>query len=67
MLSKEEIEEAKKKCKAIVSYCRNHKECWNNEFCPDCYIEVEDVFAIEKLLKYIEELEQENKKIENIR
>lgn len=26
----------------LVQQCHNSKECWDNEFCSDCYIEVEE-------------------------
>ncbi len=61
-MSKEEIEKAKETCNSIVNFCNNNKECQENEFCPDCYIEIEDVKAIETLLQYIDQLEKENNK-----
>ena len=73
MLSKEETEKAKETCNSIVNFCNNNKECQENEFCPDCYIEIEDVKAIETLLQYIKELEitnaeldKENNRLEKI-
>ena len=42
------------KLKQIVVQCKSSKECWENESCNDCYIEVEDVLAIETVLNLIE-------------
>ena len=58
MLSKEKIEKAKDRCNSIIEFCENNKECKENNFCSDCYIEIEDIKAIETLLQYIEELEE---------
>ena len=58
-MSKEEIEKAKERCNSIVEFCKNNKECQENKICSDCYIEIEDISAIETLLQYIDELEQE--------
>ena len=65
-MSKEEIEKAKETCNSIVNFCKNNKECQKNEFCPDCYIEVEDVKAIKALLQYIDQIEQEKDNLINI-
>ena len=56
-LSKEKIEKAKEKCNTIVNFCENNQECQKNKICFDCYIEIEDIFAIKTLLQYIEQLE----------
>ena len=61
-----ELEKAILKLKAICKQCHNSKECWNNEFCSDCYIEVEDVLAIETVLRAYEELRKENEEIKKI-
>ena len=61
-----ELEKAILKLKAICKQCHNSKECWNNEFCSDCYIEVEDVLAIETVLKSYEELRKENEELKSI-
>lgn len=60
------LEEAIDRLKAICKQCHNSKECWGNEFCSDCYIEVEDVFAIETFLKAYEELKKENEELKNM-
>ena len=61
-MNKEEIEKAKERCNSIVEFCKNNKECQKNKICSDCYIEIEDIFAIKTLLQYTDQLEQENKK-----
>ena len=60
-MSKEEIEKAKGRCNSIIEFCENNKECKENNICPDCYIEIEDIKAIKTLLQYIKQLELENK------
>lgn len=49
-----QIEEAIEKLKETAKQCRNSKECWENEDCCDCYVEVEDIFAIETVLNELE-------------
>lgn len=46
--------EAIEKLKETSKQCHNSKECWEKEDCPDCYVEVEDIFAIETVLKLIQ-------------
>ena len=57
-MNKEEIEKAKEKCNSIVEFCKTNKECQENNICSDCYIEIEDIKAIETLLQYIDQLEE---------
>lgn len=59
-----QIEEAIEKLKETAKQCRNSKECWENEDCCDCYVEVEDIFAIETVLN---ELEKQQAEIENLK
>ena len=54
-----EIEKAIIKLKRIVDYCENNKECQEHEFCSDCYIEIEDVKAIQTVLNELENKNQE--------
>lgn len=58
-----QIEEAIEKLKETAKQCRNSKECWENEDCCDCYVEVEDIFAIDTVLN---ELEKKDKIIDEI-
>ena len=58
-----QIEEAIEKLKETAKQCRNSKECWENEDCCDCYVEVEDIFAIETVLN---ELEKKDKVIDEM-
>lgn len=55
MTEKEAIE----KLKETAKQCRNSKEYWENEDCCDCYVEVEDIFAIETVLKLLEKKDAE--------
>ena len=57
------LEEAIKQLKQTAQQCHNSKECWDNEFCSDCYMEIEDVFAIETVLQELEHLQEENKEL----
>ncbi len=59
-----ELEEAIKNCNSIVYFCENNKECQENEFCPDCYIEIEDVKAIKTILQALDN-SIPKKKVEN--
>ena len=63
-MNKEEIEKSKERCNSIVEFCKNNKECQENNICSDCYIEIEDIRAIETLLQYIQELEISNKELD---
>lgn len=59
------IEEAIGKLKDTVKQCHNSKECWENESCSDCYVEIEDIKAIETLLnEYEKQQDRINKAIE---
>ena len=58
-----QVDEAIKKLKETAKQCRNSKECWENEDCCDCYVEVEDIFAIETVLN---ELEKKDKVIDEM-
>ena len=62
--------EAIEKLKETSKQCHNSKECWEKEDCPDCYVEVEDIFAIEIVLKLIQtqqaEIEKKDKMIDKI-
>ena len=61
--------EAIEKLKETSKQCHNSKECWEKEDCPDCYVEVEDIFAIEIVLNLIQtqqaEIEHQKEKREN--
>lgn len=61
-----ELKEAINKLNETCKQCHNSKECWDNEFCPDCYVEVEDIFAIETVLKALEDYKKENEELKNI-
>lgn len=62
MLSKKE-KEAIEKLKETSKQCHNSK-CWEEEFCPDCYVEVEDILAIDTVLNLIDRLKKEDEKKE---
>jgi len=44
-------EEIIKRLTEIVNSCKNSKECQKYEFCSDCYIEIEDIRAIERYFR----------------
>lgn len=58
------------KLKQTTQQCHNSKECWENESCPDCYVEVEDILAIDTILNLIDkqqkEIEKQNKVINEL-
>ena len=45
--------------------CHNSKECWENEDCTDCYVEVEDIMAIDTVLKLLKEQDNRIKELES--
>lgn len=55
----EEEKKAIEKLKQTTQQCHNSKECWENESCPDCYVEVEDILAIETVLNLIDKQQKE--------
>lgn len=57
-----EVEKAIEKLKETSQQCHKSKECWENEACPDCYVEIEDILAIDTVLPYISELEEKVEK-----
>lgn len=54
--------EAIEKLKETSKQCHNSKECWEKEDCPDCYVEVEDIFAIETVLNLLKTQQAEIEK-----
>ena len=54
--------EAIEKLKETSKQCHNSKECWEKEDCPDCYVEVEDIFAIEIVLNLLKTQQEEIEK-----
>lgn len=54
-----EEKEAIEKLKNTSKQCHNSKECWKNEKCPDCYVEVEDIMAIDTVLNLLEKKDKE--------
>ena len=58
----EAVKLAIEKLKETSNQCHNSKECWENESCCDCYVEIEDILAIDMVLTHIEKLENVYKK-----
>lgn len=54
-----EEKKAIEKLKNTSKQCHNSKECWKNEECPDCYVEVEDIMAIDTVLNLLEKKDKE--------
>lgn len=50
----DEEKKAIEKLKNTLEQCHNSKECWENEDCTDCYVEVEDIMAIDTVLNLLE-------------
>ena len=42
----------------LVNHCKNNKECQEIGLCSDCYIDLEEIQAIEKLLNENKELQE---------
>ena len=61
MLSEGE-KKAIEKLKETSNQCHASK-CWEEKFCSDCYIEVEDILAIDTVLNRITKLEKENEEV----
>lgn len=59
-------EEAIEQLRKTAQQCRNHTECWEEEFCSDCYMEVEDTYAIETVLNLIQKQKKEIKKLKEL-
>lgn len=59
----EKEKKAIEKLKQTTQQCHNSKECWENESCPDCYVEVEDILAIDTILNLID---KQNKVIDEM-
>lgn len=55
----EEEKKAIETLKQTSKQCHNSKECWENEDCCDCYVEVEDILAIDTILNLIEKQQKE--------
>jgi len=60
----DEEKKAVEKLRNISKQCHNSKECWENENCPDCYVEVEDIMAIDTVLKILEKQDNRIKELE---
>ena len=54
----EEEKKAIEKLKETSKQCHNSKECWENEDCCDCYVEIEDILAIDTVVNLIEKQEK---------
>ena len=59
-----EEKKAVEKLRNISKQCHNSKECWENENCPDCYVEVEDIMTIDTVLKILKKQDNRIKKLE---
>lgn len=57
------LEEAKKILNKFDNRC---KGCIDEEFCEGCYIDNEDVKAIETLLHHVKHLQKENEELKDI-
>lgn len=57
-----DLKEAKERLKLTSKQCHENKECWDTEFCGDCYMEIETVFAIDRVLQELDNLQKENEK-----
>lgn len=55
-----DLKEAKERLKLTSKQCHENKECWDTEFCGDCYMEIETVFAIDRVLQELDNLQKEN-------
>lgn len=60
-----EEKKAIEKLRNTSKQCHNSKECWENENCPDCYVEVEDIMAIDTVLKILEKQDNRIKELES--
>lgn len=60
-----EEKEAVEKLRNTSKQCHNSKECWENEDCTDCYVEVEDIMAIDTVLKLLKEKDNRIKELES--
>lgn len=61
----DEEKKAIEKLKNTSKQCHNSKECWKNEECPDCYVEVEDIMAIDTVLNLLEKKDNRIKELES--
>lgn len=59
-------EEILKRLNDIIQQCHNSRECQENKFCSDCYIEIEDIQAIQGLLDLYQKEKEKNKKYKDV-
>ena len=50
------IKQAKVHLEYLTNFCLTNKQCREENFCSDCYVDLEDILAIKVLLDYIGEL-----------
>ena len=58
----DEEKKAIEQLKELSKQCHNSK-CWTEKICSDCYVEVEDILAIDTILNLTDRLKKENEEL----